>query len=64
MTESLSTLVTGLCLEREGNPVPNTDEPMFFFSTWLALNNAKFIFVTMKLFTGVNDNDITSASST
>lgn len=63
MTDSLSTLVLGLCLGREGNPDPNTFQFKFFFSTSVALNKARFIFVTMNPFTGVNDKDMTSAST-
>jgi len=63
MTESLSTLVIGLCLGNDGNPVPKTFQFKFFFKTWVALNKAKFMLVTMKLFTGVKDKDKTSAST-
>ena len=63
MTESASTLVMGDCLSKEGNPEPNTLQLRFFFSTYAALNKARFILVTMNPFTGVKDSDITSAST-
>jgi hypothetical protein len=61
MVQLASTRVLGDSLGMEGNPVPKTFALRFLLITCPALNNAKFIFVTMKLFTGVNESDIISA---
>ena len=45
----------------DGNPLPNNFDFRYFWITWFALNNAKFMFVTIKSFTGVKDNERTSA---
>ena len=49
--------ILGWSLGQDGNPVPKVVEPFRLFNTWLILNAARSVSLTINPYIGLNDND-------